>query len=294
LPRIRSVLRTAVAAAFVVLASSVPGVPAASLPGVPARAAPDVPVPPGSEVPYRAPAAFVLVQMNLCNSGMAVNSCYTFGRSVDEAAAKIRQYSPDVVMLQEVCRDDLYAGDRWGKLAQAMADVYGSEHVSADFAPAQNRYTRGPYRCVNGEQFGVAMVHHDGGRGRRSGWYRSQDSSDEGRAWTCATVIEGRLTGCTTHLSTNPDVAMRQCRELFSTLASPWVMPQVIVAGDLNLKDLPGKPNSVRDCAPATYVNKNDGALQQVFFSHGIHWVQGRYEAMQWTDHPLLYEKFWL
>ena len=78
-----------------------------------------------------------------------------------------------------------------------------------------------------------------------------QDSSEEIRAWTCVTVIPGRLTGCTTHLSTDPDVAMGQCKELISTLASPWVMPDVIVAGDLNLKYLPGRPHNVRDCAPA-------------------------------------------
>jgi hypothetical protein len=173
-----------------------------------------------------------------------------------------------------------------------MADLYGSEQVSVNFAPARNRYTGSPYECVNGEQYGVALMHHDGGRGRHDGWYRSQDLSDEIRAWTCGTVIGGKLTGCSTHLSTNPDVAMRQCKELMSILASPWVMPEVIVAGDFNLRYLPGKPHNVRDCASAKYVNKNDDSLQQVFFSRGIHWVQGGYEAMRWTDHPLLYEEF--
>jgi endonuclease/exonuclease/phosphatase family metal-dependent hydrolase len=298
--RWRGPLRAAVAAAVVLLASSVPGVPASSVAGiaassVPGKAAssfPTVPAPSVSVVPSHAPGSYVLLQMNLCNSGMAVNSCYSFGKAVDEAVEKIGRYSPDLVMLQEVCRDDLYAGDGWGKLAQAMANLYGNQHVSVSFVPAQNRYTGSPYRCVNGEQYGVALIDRDGGPTRHYGWYRSQDPSDEIRAWTCATVIEGRLTGCTTHLSTDPGVAMRQCQELMSTLASPWVMPQVVVAGDFNLKYLPGKPHNVRDCAPPKYLNKNDDSLQQVFFSRGIRWLQGGYEAMRWTDHPLLYETF--
>jgi endonuclease/exonuclease/phosphatase family metal-dependent hydrolase len=105
-------------------------------------------------------------------------------------------------------------------------------------------------------------------------------------------VIEGRLTGCTTHLSTDPDVAMRQCHELMSILASPWVMPEVIVAGDFNLTSGPGKPYSVEDCALANYDRRSDDALQQVFFTRNIHWLRGRYEGMRWTDHPLLYERF--
>jgi endonuclease/exonuclease/phosphatase family metal-dependent hydrolase len=155
-----------------------------------------------------------------------------------------------------------------------------------------NRDTNDWYRCVNGELFGVAVMHHDNGLELHNGWYGSQDSSNEMRAWTCTTVIKGRLTGCTTHLSTDPDVAMRQCHELMSILASPWVMPEVIVAGDFNLKYEPGKPHNVQDCALANYDRRSDGALQQVFFTRNIRWVRGKYETMRWTDHPLLYERF--
>src|SRR5439155_422728 len=113
--------------------------------------------------PARAATTFVVLQMNLCNSGMAKASCYSFGRAVDEV-----------------------------------------------------------------------------------------------RTWTCTTVIAGRLTGCTTHLSTDPDVAVRQCRELVSLLASPWVMPEVIVGGDFNLRSEPGKPHDVEGCAPAGYDRRGD------------------------------------
>jgi endonuclease/exonuclease/phosphatase family metal-dependent hydrolase len=309
--RIGGALRVVVAASAAVLASSVPGVPVPPAPGAQPRATPDVqarviPGAPDQSTRTRLPAVaptpipqvsatgsapFVLLQMNLCNSGMAL-SCYSGGKAVDEAAANIRRYAPDLVTVQEVCSGDVYAGKEWGKLAQAMADRYGSERVSASFVPARDRYTGRPYRCVNGEQFGVALIHHGGGRGQRHGWYRSQDPSDEERAWTCGTVIEGKLTGCTTHLSTDKDIAMRQCRELMSTLTAPWVMPEVIVAGDLNLRLLPGDPYDVRNCAPAAYANRNDDWLQQVFFSQSIPWLEGRSEKMSWTDHPLLYQKF--
>jgi len=296
-------VRLAVAASVVLLAASVAGAPMPSVPGIVAQAAPDGPAPPpeprvpaapgqpADGVPSRAPGSLVLLQMNLCNSGMAV-SCFTFGQAVDDAAAKIRRHAPDLVMVQEICRDDLYAGDGWGKLAQAMADAYGRDQVAVSFVPAKNRFTGGPYLCLNGEQFGIALMHHDGGRGARHGWYRSQDQSDEVRAWTCATVIEGRLTACTTHLSTHPEVAMRQCRELVSTLESPWVMPEVIVAGDFNLRSEPGKAYDIRGCLPGEYLLRGDGGLQQVFFSTGIQWLQGRTETWTGTDHPLLYQQF--
>jgi endonuclease/exonuclease/phosphatase family metal-dependent hydrolase len=296
------------AATAVVLVAALAGVPMPSVPFVSAGAAPGLPspAPAATDVPAgataSAPAAvppptrsgsgtFVLLQMNLCNSGMAL-LCYSSGRAVDEAAARIRQYSPDVVTLQEVCRDDLYSAGGWGKLAQAMADLYGSAQVKVNFVPARNRLTDKPYRCVNGEQFGVALIHRGDGSDHHNGRYRSQDRSPEARVWGCSTVLPGRLTACTTHLSTNPDVGMRQCRELIATLGSPWAMPQVILAGDLNLRDLPGDRYDVRKCAPNSYVNKNDNWLQQVFFSRTIPWVEGRFEKMRWTDHPMLYQEF--
>ena len=66
-------------------------------------------------VPARPGSTFVLLQMNLCNSGLARASCYTLGRSVDEAVGNIRRYRPELVTLQEICRSDLYARDGWGK-----------------------------------------------------------------------------------------------------------------------------------------------------------------------------------
>lgn len=241
--------------------------------------------------PVSAATMFVVLQMNLCNSGLAP-SCYSSGRAVDEAAARIRRFPPDLVTLQEICHGDLYGRAGLGGLAAAMADRYGSAHVSVDFVPAVNRDTGDWYRCTNGELFGVAVLHHDDGRELHYGWYRSQDSTEEIRAWTCSTVITGRLTGCTTHLSTAPDVAVRQCRELMAVLTSPWVLPEVIVAGDFNLTSGPGKPHDVEDCGSADYDRSSDGAVQQILFTRSIQRVRGGSEDMRWTDHPLLYGLF--
>lgn len=248
-----------------------------------------VPAAPPGTVTTRPSMTFVVLQMNLCGSGME-RSCYSFGRAVDEAVANIRRYPPGLVAVQEVCRDDLYAPAGWGKLPRAMAGLYGSAHVSVDFTPALDPSTGRPYRCLNGQQYGVAVIHHGDGRDIHRGWYRTQDPNDEVRAWTCVTVVEGRLTGCTTHLSTSPGVAMRQCHELMSILTSRWVMPEVVVSGDLNLAAGPGARHDVRDCVPAGYDRRSDNAVQQVFFTRNVQWIRGGYEAMSWTDHPLLYE----
>ena len=242
--------------------------------------------------PAHAETTFVVLQMNLCNSGMS-RGCYSFGRAVDEAVANIRRYRPQLVTLQEICRDDLYLPSGWGRLAQAMADLYGNRGIGVDFTPARNRTTGREYRgCVNGEQYGVGMIYSGNGRDVHRGWYTNQSRSIEQRVWTCTTIVKRRLTGCTTHLAINPDVAMRQCHELMSIMASAWMTPQVIVSGDFNLTSQPGKPHDVGNCAPPGYDRRGDDALQQVFYTRGIHLVQSRYEPMRWTDHPLLYEQF--
>ncbi|HEU4423853.1 MAG TPA: endonuclease/exonuclease/phosphatase family protein, partial [Pilimelia sp.] len=246
-------------------------------------------------VPVRAATAFVVLQMNLCNSGMSLGACYSFGRAVDEAVGKIRQHRPDLVTLQEVCRDDLYGRRGWGRLARAMADLYGSEHISVSFVPAGDGVTGDSYRCVNGEPFGIAVMHRYAALDVHSSAYGSQDRSGELRVWMCTTVLQGRLTGCTTHLSTRPDVAMRQCLEVMSILtSSPWVMPEVIAAGDFNLTQEPGRPQNVRDCAPADYDLSGDGSVQHAFFTGGVPLLGGGHERMRWTDHPLLHQTFWV
>jgi endonuclease/exonuclease/phosphatase family metal-dependent hydrolase len=236
--------------------------------------------------PARSDATLAVVQMNLCNSGLAKATCYAGGKAVDEAVAMIRRYQPDLVTLQEICRDDLYARDGWGKLARAMAALYGDDRIGVAFEPAFNRDTGDWYRCADGELFGVAVLHRFGVADVHHGWYRSQDASEEVRAWVCVTLAARRLTGCTTHLSTDRAIALRQCQELMADLAAGWAKVDVVVAGDFNLTD------GVQRCAPATYDRRGDGALQHVLFTRDVHWVAGGTEPMRWTDHPMLYERF--
>jgi endonuclease/exonuclease/phosphatase family metal-dependent hydrolase len=264
--RLHGVLCAAVAGLVVLLSASVPAVRAG------------------------AATSFVLVQMNLCNSGSS--GCYSFGQAVDEAVANIHRYRPQLVTAQEICRSDLYAKNGLGKLAQAMVDLYGSRQVGVVFAPAHDRRTGGEYNaCTNGEAYGVAMVYQGDGRDVHQGWYTNQGGGREVRTWVCATILKHRLTACTTHLTINRDIAVRQCQELPSVLRSSWITPEVIVSGDFNLASEPGQPHDVQSCAAPGYQRYSDGAVQQVFLTGGIQWVQGRHEPLKGTDHPLLMER---
>ena len=79
--------------------------------------------------------------MNLCDSGIA--ECYTGGRSVILAAALIHTLRPDVITLNEICREDVFM------LKRAMSTTYRSATVASAFKPAADRRTNGPYRCLN-------------------------------------------------------------------------------------------------------------------------------------------------
>lgn len=232
-----------------------------------------------------------LLQMNLCNSG-ASTSCYSFGRAVTSAVEMIHRYRPQVVTVQEICRDDLYSPHGWGKLAQAMADLYG-ESVQVDFTPTRVRITGAEYHgCKNGQLYGIGILHEGTAQDVHRGWYATQSRGGEVRAWTCSTVVRGRLTVCTTHLTINRDVAARQCDELMATLASAtWLTPDVIVSGDLNLQMEQGQ-HDVRRCVPPADHRHDDGSVQQVFSTSGVHWIGGRHEPLPGTDHPLLIQSF--
>jgi endonuclease/exonuclease/phosphatase family metal-dependent hydrolase len=246
-------------------------------------------------IPAGAAATVVVLQMNLCNSG-AAKSCYSGGAAVEQAVANIHRYHPQVVTVQEICRDDVYATNGgWGPLAQAMADLYGSRRIRVSFAPARSRVTGGPYRgCINGQEYGVAVIHHGTAGEVHQGWYTNQGTrGGEVRTWTCATVVPRRLTACTTHLTINREVAMRQCRELMAMLATaPWARSQVIVAGDFNLAAEPGAPTDMQACVPPGYDRRTDDAVQHVLFTAGVTWVEGWHEPLPGTDHPLLYQRF--
>jgi endonuclease/exonuclease/phosphatase family metal-dependent hydrolase len=232
----------------------------------------------GSTTGSTAPTPLRILQFNLCNSGIA--ECYT-GRSVHEAASVIRVNSPDVVTLNEICRDDV------DELSQAMA----AAHLSSAFKAAQDRRTGGDFKCRNGQPFGIGVLVRlpaaSRGSTMYSGIYPTQDLSDpEERAFVCVRAI-GSFTACTTHLaSTSTPVALAQCHYLLTTtIPAARSREPTIVAGDFNL----GHAGSadVRTCLPPGYVRVDDTGVQQVIATSEFTIGSTALMDMQGTtDHP--------
>src|SRR6266550_5956996 len=79
-----------------------------------------------------------VLQLNLCNSGIA--SCYT-GHSVARAAAVIGSVGPNLVTLNEVCRDDV------SNLERVLSDGARDGDVVSAFQPAADRRTAAAVQC---------------------------------------------------------------------------------------------------------------------------------------------------
>jgi hypothetical protein len=225
-----------------------------------------------------------VLQMNLCDSGIA--GCYT-GRAVAQAATLIRADQPDVVTLNEVCQEDVDALDR------AMRADGGGVVVSA-FKSAGDRLTTGPYRCRNGQPYGIGLLIHLAryrGYTTSSGLYPTQDLNDpEERAWVCVYAI-GDFYACTTHLAdTSRVIALAQCRYLMNTII-PGVRDRngglgpTVIGGDLNLGTT-GAQN-VEACVPSGYLRRGDGGVQYVIATTDLSPASERTIAMHGTtDHP--------
>ncbi|WP_256796393.1 endonuclease/exonuclease/phosphatase family protein [Terrabacter sp. Ter38] len=227
-----------------------------------------------------------VLQMNLCNSGRA--DCYSGGRAVSMAVALVHEHQPDMVSLNEVCRDDLPV------LEQAMSATVPPTTVVSAFTSAKDRQTDAPVRCQNGQEFGdgVLVVVSPPAVGSRSysGVYPVQDPHDpEERVWACI-ALATRFTACTTHTtSVDPTMALNQCRYLVSS-AVPRISRRtragpIIVGADLNLAAR-GSP-SPEACLPGGYQRTDDGGLQSVMVSPGVGVVTHSVIDMQGTtDHP--------
>jgi hypothetical protein len=226
-----------------------------------------------------------VLQMNLCDSGIA--GCYT-GRSVAEAAAVIRAQRPDIVTLNEVCRDDVSV------LEQTLSHAEHGSVVTRAFQPALDLRTDDPVRCRNGQQYGIGLLVSVRppyrGIATFGGRYLVQDPADtEKRVWLCAHAI-AHYYACTTHLSsTSPAVAISQCRYLLD-VAIPTVRTQnrpepLILGADLNLTDH-GLPNA-QSCMPPGFVRADDGGRQDVVVSPSLSLTSSRSINMHGTtDHP--------
>lgn len=226
-----------------------------------------------------------VLQLNLCNSGRA--DCYS-GRAVGTAAALIRRRRPDVVSLNEVCREDVDV------LERAMSASVSGAAVASAFEPARDRATRGPVRCRNGQDFGDGVLGvppaADPGARSHGGIYPMQDPDDvEERVWVCLD-LDHRLSACTTHLaSTDPAVALAQCRHLLGSVPQAARRGAgggpVVVAGDLNLAAR--RSPDPQSCLPRGYRRADDGGVQDVVVSPGVA-IRSRsvIDLGGATDHP--------
>ncbi|MHA6629995.1 endonuclease/exonuclease/phosphatase family protein [Pseudonocardia sichuanensis] len=250
--------------------------------GVNAAGPPSGPPPSPAGDPPAAPVR--VLQLNLCNSGIA--ACYT-GRSIAEAAAVIRSEAPDLVTLNEVCQDDVQALER--ALARA---VPGGAAVSA-FQAARDRDTGEAYRCRNGQQFGNGIVSRwpsVPGSSVGSGIYPLQDPDDpEERAWVCMEVgATPAVAVCTTHLAyTDRQVAAGQCEYLFGTVVEGMRARggvPLVLGGDLNLGS--GDSPDLGSCLPSGSGFVGDGEAQLVVATPELVVDSSRTIDLRATDHP--------
>jgi hypothetical protein len=228
-----------------------------------------------------------VLQLNLCNSGIA--ACYT-GRSVREAAEVVRDERPDIITLNEVCRDDVSA------LESVLSDINRGGVVKSAFEAAVDRRTGRAFRCRNGQPYGIGLLvrirppYH--GYHRFGAVYPSQDTSDpEQRVWLCLHAV-AEFYACTTHLaSTSETVALAQNGYLFDT-ALPAVRTQggpdpMVLGGDLNLRS--GGSASGPSYLPPGYRRTDDGATQHIAVSSEVTVRSSRSISMHGTtDHPAL------
>ncbi|MEJ8278799.1 endonuclease/exonuclease/phosphatase family protein [Pseudonocardia spirodelae] len=227
------------------------------------------------------PASVRILQANLCNSGIA--GCYT-GRSVEAAARVLRADPPDAVTLNEVCRADVVALQR----------ALGAGATSA-FQPARDRATGGPYRCADGDEYGIGVLARSSSSVVSTGIHPTQDPDDpEERAWLCldTATAGGPLGVCTSHLAyTDRAVTLAQCRYLFGTVVTGLRDRRdagpVVVGADLNLgsADDPG----LRSCVPAGAVPAAEDGVQHVVVIPSVAAARSRtVDLGGTTDHPAL------
>jgi hypothetical protein len=226
-----------------------------------------------------------VLQLNLCDSGLA--RCYT-GRSVREAAEVIRAERPDIVTLNEICRDDVSVLDA------ALSDSNRGGVIASAFEAAVDRRTGGAFRCRNGQPYGIGLLarvrppYH--GYRTYGDVYPIQDTGDpEQRVWLCLHAISD-FYACTTHLAnTSTTVALAQCGYLLDT-AIPAERTQggqdpMVLGGDLNLRS--GGSPGAQPCPPPGYRRADDGATQHIVATTDLTVRSSRSISMHGTtDHP--------
>ncbi|MGW4641859.1 endonuclease/exonuclease/phosphatase family protein [Sphaerisporangium sp. NPDC004334] len=232
---------------------------------------------PAGSTAARAATTFKVLQVNLCNSGYA--GCYEGGAAVPEAQSLIGRVRPDVLTANEICEGDV------APLRSAMGNG------DYEFRQVQDERVAAAIQCTGGRgAYGVAVfsVPRYGKTASAGGWYSTQDSGSERRAWGCGRF--GGFWACTTHLSAADEpVALQQCKQLMNEYipqshAQYGALPTV-VGGDLNLEYDKSDPENAQNCVPAGYFRKGDGDVQHVIASTSFAFVRTDKYGMSHTDH---------
>ncbi|ALE85825.1 endonuclease/exonuclease/phosphatase family protein [Pseudonocardia sp. HH130629-09] len=232
------------------------------------------------------PPTVTVIQMNLCNSGIA--GCWT-GQAVAAAAEVLRREVPDAVTLNEVCRADV------AELERVLAGSTPGAASSSSFQPARDRDTGSPYRCANGDEYGIGVVSRAPSTVASAGIHPVQDPRDpEERAWLCLdTATAGGPVGvCTSHLAyTDRAVTRAQCAHLFGIVVAGLRARDdagpVVVGADLNLGSA-GDPD-LAACVPEGSVPAADDGVQHVVVTPAASAADARViDLRRTTDHPAL------
>lgn len=223
--------------------------------------------------PTNAGTTITVLQLNICHGGMA--GCYRGDAALGKAAEVIRSSKPQVLSVNEACSGDI------DRLRPAMGPA------KALFVAARN-LDGTPTLCRDGDQYGNIIMVTDGlaGATEETGTYDAQYRATDGhlelRSWAC--LPAGRVSACTTHLSSDNDpIALAQCQDLMNRAAG-YPRP-AIVAGDFNLNDQ-GSP-SMRDCDPTEFSRRSDDSVQHIYASDNLTFAQTtKIDMAGTTDHP--------
>lgn len=228
--------------------------------------------------PRAAPSSFVLMQMNVCLSGMS--GCYdtvAYPAGVRDVVARIRQARPDAVTLNEACRVDAAAiARRTGYHLRFVSVIYDRELL-----PCVDPGGRG--------LFGNAVLTRAAVRSSETEVFEGQFGPEE-RRWLCVTTSEDQDV-CTAHLeirsrgfaAANDD----QCVELGALLARRAAVRSVVFGGDVNRGS---------SCAPGGFWTRTDrsagqrAGVQHVYGSRStLSSPRAQVLAAPHSDHDVLY-----
>lgn len=221
----------------------------------------------------RTGTTITVLQLNICHGGMA--RCYRGDAALAKAVEVIRSSKPQVLSVNEACAGDV------DRLRPAMGSA------RALFVAARN-LDGTPTLCRDGDQYGNIVMVASGfaGTGEETGTYDAQYRATDGhlelRSWAC--LPAGRLSACTSHLSSDDDpTALAQCQDLMNRAAG-YPRPAV-VAGDFNLDDQ-GSP-SMRDCDQPGFSRRGDDSVQHIYTSDDLTFSQTtKIDMAGTTDHP--------